>query len=331
MKKIVVLMLLAAIVCMPCAAFAQDSQTSEFERFLAEHNLTIPQVFADESGAEDFYYWVMDILREDPYHIFAFGHYNYQIFSEQIQQAYLAENGLNSEFSTYSIIDQRSRLIDSTYYAEGKTTYNCYSYAINQTDQWLIVGAPSGKKFDNTTSLEESTEMVSKDLNTFGYECVVTSTDISIIDNIQSYQNVIALRLAVVGGTNLDFHFMKLDNRNESIWRHKPSKASILTYNYVPTNNREWTNEAIMKYSLNYVYSTASLWYNSDIMFLVYAQNHVYSIVATGNNYHGRGTDQLKHFYEYKRTCNVCGYSETYWRAEICKGPCPLQRVVEYV
>ena len=69
MKKIVVLMLLAAIVCMPCAAFAQASQTSEFERFLAEHNLTIPQVFADESGAEDFYYWVMDILREDPYHI----------------------------------------------------------------------------------------------------------------------------------------------------------------------------------------------------------------------------------------------------------------------
>ena len=53
MKKIVVLMLSAAIVCMPCAAFAQASQTSELERFLAEHNLTIPQVFADESGAED--------------------------------------------------------------------------------------------------------------------------------------------------------------------------------------------------------------------------------------------------------------------------------------
>ena len=64
MKKIVVLMLSAAIVCMPCAAFAQASQTSELERFLAEHNLTIPQVFADESGAEDFYYWVMDMLEE---------------------------------------------------------------------------------------------------------------------------------------------------------------------------------------------------------------------------------------------------------------------------
>lgn len=331
MKKIVVLILLAAIVCMPCAAVAQASQTSEFERFLTEHNLTIPEVFAYESGAEDFYYWVMDILRENPYHIFAFGHYDYQIFSEQIQQAYLEENGLISEFSTYSIIDQRSRLIDSTYYAEGRTTYNCYSYAINQTDQWLIVGAPSGKKFDNTTSLEESTEMVCKDLSTFGYECVLTGTDISIVDTIKSYQNAIALRLAVIGGMNADFHFMKLDNKDENIWRHKPSSTSILTYNYIPMSEKKWSNERVMKELTGYYYYDATLTYNSKIVYILYAKSHIYTTTYTGNNHHGRGTDQNKHFYEYTKTCNSCGYSYTYWRAEPCKGPCPMLMAVEYV
>ena len=332
MKKIVVLMLLAAIVCMPCAAFAQASQTSEFERFLAEHNLTIPQVFADESGAEDFYYWVMDILREDPYHIFAFGHYDYQIFSEQIQQAYLDENNISSVFNINASVDQRDLLKYNSFYADGSPNYNCYSYAIDYTSQWLIIGTLSGQRWDpKTATFESSVNMLRDDLEVLGNDCISIIYDLPQANDIYNGYNVIALRLSPIGESSTDFHFMKLDYSFGDVWRHKPGKTCILTYNDSPTNDRIWSSEGVAKIGNDYYYTSSSLYYDSKIAYITYAETHMYSISYTGNNYHGRGTDQNKHFYEYTKTCNSCGYSYTYWRAELCKGPCPLQRVVEYV
>ncbi len=332
MKKIVVLMLSAAIVCMPCAAFAQASQTSELERFLAEHNLTIPQVFADESGAEDFYYWVMDILREDPYHIFAFGHYDYQIFSEQIQQAYIAENHISSVLNTNANVDQRNLLKYNSFYADGSPDYNCYSYAIDYTSRWLIIGTLSGQNWNpKTATIESSANMVRDDLEFLGNECISVGYVLPQANDVYNGYNVIALRLSPVGKSSTDFHFMKLDYSDGDVWRHKPGHGCILTYNYLPTNDRIWYSEGIVESSDGYYYGSSSLYYDSKIAYFIYAPTHLYAVRSTGNNYHGRGADQFKHFYEYIKTCNSCGYSYTYWRAELCKGPCPIQRVVEYV
>ena len=41
-----------------------------------------------------------------------------------------------------------------------------------------------------------------------------------------------------------DFHFMKLVGAE---WRHKPGESQILKYNYIPSNDRDWTNEGLIE------------------------------------------------------------------------------------
>lgn len=130
-KKLCLLLLLLIFVFLPIIGFANAASDTEFEQFLDEHGIEVHKIFEDNQSAEAFYGWVMDILREDPSHAFAFGHYDYQIFSEQIQQAYLQEIATTPSIQSNPFVDQRGMLQDSTYYDAGATTYHCYSYATN--------------------------------------------------------------------------------------------------------------------------------------------------------------------------------------------------------
>lgn len=141
--------------------------------------------------------------------------------------------------------------------------------------------------------------------DSFGNSCVsITRTKPT---SLSAGQSCICIRKC-----EIDFHFMKLSS---SSWLHKPGYSNPLKYNYEPSESRIWTNES-------YVAGTTSaptIFYNSDIYYLVYKKNHGSTTYTwTGNDYHS-GT---LHYYEYGDKCDDCGvFTTSVWTTEPCSGP----------
>lgn len=178
-------------------------------------------------------------------------------------------------------------------------------------------------------TVQQTAEIVKQDLIALNYDCVIISSTMPLVtENDEFY--VIALRLSSIVNNKRDFHFMKMDRAASDVWRQKPGTMAILTYNYLPTNERTWSNEGIVVGIIGYRYFGGSLRYNSDIMFIAYASSHITTSTYTGNNYHGRGVNQTKHFYEIVKTCVNCGNTTTIWLVEKCDKVHPAPREVQY-
>ena len=107
---------------------------------------------------------------------------------------------------------------------------------------------------------------------------------------------------------------MKLFSGNT--WRHKPGGTAILTYDYLPSNSRDWTNE----HYNGSIAQAGSIVYDSSIYYILFKSSHSYSHIYTGYNYHSGS----KHYYEYADICTGCGDQKantSTWYIINCSGP----------
>jgi hypothetical protein len=151
-------------------------------------------------------------------------------------------------------------------------------------------------------SIYEIALLVEDDLNLLGNDCVkITSLRPS---SIQSDETAICLRKG-----EFDYHFMKLSDNK---WYHKPGLSHILQYKYLPTRSLIWSDE---RFFMGVSFCPDN-YYDSDIYYIIYQENHIISYNWTGNHYHSGS----QHYYQYADVCNSCGeivFSE--W----VKFPCP--------
>lgn len=130
-----------------------------------------------------------------------------------------------------------------------------------------------------------------------------------------SGRTAICVRKGKVNSENIyDYHFMKVFS--SSIWRHKPSYTHILTYNSLPQNSLNWTNEYALSSNDFHEGNTT---YTGTIYYILFADDHDYVKNATTNNYH----EGNYHYYQYKYTCKYCGDTYLEWECVPCAGVHP--------
>ena len=222
-------------------------------------------------------------------------------------------NDVQSAVQKYYEPSPRYALQNSTLYSWNAATmpgYNCYAYAVGITFS-CNPGYFSGRSYDDTTDIGTFASIVKADLQDgLGQSCVKVQGNRP--SSIGSWSNVIAVRR----DTNCDigfndYHFAKLSSGS---WYHKPGPTAVLKFNSAPSNSIIWTNEAY-----NGVYHAPTIWYESNIMYLLYKTAHGNTTYTwTGQHYHSGS----KHFYQYGYLCSDCGeYTNTVWTSVSCSGP----------
>ncbi len=149
-------------------------------------------------------------------------------------------------------------LVNSTVYGSWSNTflnYNCYSYGLSNTTQWLTPGDLSGGGFSIDMSISQMADLVINDLTQMGFSAYKTTTKPTTI----SGSNIV---LAIRKGIS-DFHVMKAITVNT--WRHKPGNTNILTWKFTSPGYTTWTNEG----SFNGVTYAPSTTYTSSIYYIV--------------------------------------------------------------
>ncbi len=317
---IVALVLQSVIFSVQADPLVERSYTQEQIKcidFLSENHITPPTSFKSEDAMLEFVEFILSTLEENPNIEFTFGFLDYQTFAEQIKICYVGgENTINSTLeSSYTL--QYNTFYE---YPANCLNFNCYSYAIDRRETWHIIGEPSGNRWQDTWTIEESANAVEADLKTFGYSCVKQTISRPRNYTISSGQKAIALKVTSVTSLNRDFHFMRLfTDNNTDVWRHKPGSTAILTYNSMPSNS-PWYSEYVTKVGTQLVAGLGNIIYDSDVMFLIFQANHTIETVETGMGYHQGNI----HYTEYREGC-LCGYHERYYYlTRYCEGPCPI-------
>lgn len=201
--------------------------------------------------------------------------------------------------------------------------YNCYAYAINLTNgRWNPGDFASTESnqlsYDDEASIEDMVELVVADLksDTLGYDCVKTQT--ACPTTTAGWYNVIAARKDTTEDFRdlydnpfNDFHFAKLVNGE---WYHKPGTTAVLKFKASPSNSISWIVEGyadgIWGYNINATY-------DSDIIYILYKEDHSVSAWRSIRNYH----DGVWHVYIHSGTCESCGETVTRTTSRRCSGP----------
>lgn len=189
--------------------------------------------------------------------------------------------------------------------------YNCYAYAVNRTDAFYWPGkfsiVPNKGDFNSAVSIASLAHAVKLDLTSSSFNKCVFSVTTVRPTSLSSNQSCICIR----NGPE-DFHLMKM---NGSSWYHKPAQSVPLKYKYAPSTSRIWSNELSW---MGTIYEP-TLWYDSDIYYLLYKSSHGSTAYQwTGQDYHAG----LNHFYQYGYLCSDCGeYTNLVWTSVPCSGP----------
>ena len=219
---------------------------------------------------------------------------------------------------------ERYGLTDSTYYSYGDGSKNCYGYAINENvfkdpGYYAYGGASISNSQLASMTVYQLAERAKADLQTTGstglnQQCVIIT---SARPSYQTGITAICVRKGKWDTANYyDYHFMRVFPG--SVWRHKPSNTCILTYNSLPGNSVNWTNERATD-STHFL--SPNITYSGTIYYLTFKGSHNFVNSYTGENYHSGS----KHYYQYADTCSRCGYTTNYtWQSIPCSGPpCP--------
>lgn len=319
MKKFIVLVALICMVSLflaPVSASEEGTENlvklsmlGEEERaeFLSSMNIVIPEELKNIDILA-----MISTLEENPNATCAISYTKAAELFEDVRAAVKKYYGIQAEAKVHA--SSRYALQYSTLYSwnTNMENYNCYAYALGR----IIACDPgdfSGQQYVPTANIVDVAAVVKADLNgTLGYDCVKMQN--SRPTSSSGWTNVIAVRKDTTGdyyGFN-DYHFAKLSS---SSWLHKPGRTAVLKFNSAPINSLDWTNEAYN----GSVYSSPFVWYDSNIIYLLYKTNHGNTIYEwTGNHYHSGGF----HYYEYAYTCQDCGgITETVLVRETCFGP----------
>lgn len=268
---------------------------SECIAFIKEHGVEIPDDYEDELSWAPFVKYTIACVEENPSVVFA---YNYPVtrdFANAIKDVVNAYYETQNIWSAYAIEHDPNYVLQESIvhgaWVDEFEEYNCYAYAINETDDWLCPGDLSGFVYTVSLSVYTVAQYVKADLEELGYVNVTICETMPETANIGIHEKVICVRIK--GG--VDFHFMKLDG---DAWYHKPSYTNTLKYNHIPSEGRNWNNEC----SYRGEEYEPTLEYTSAIRYIVYSDPHTWSYA-----YYGSG--------QHIKTCEVCGELDS---AEAC-------------
>lgn len=288
--------------------------------FLEENGVTIPVGLADsQEEAMGIIRSLIIRIEKKPDIVFTYSLRQTCDFAYALKSVVDDYYGITVDSTFYPYSSHGLR--DSTVYQtpSNRGNYNCYAYALGKTDSWYYVGESSGHNLTQVDiadkSIYEIATYVKADLQSSSLNkmCVKIVSARPSYSSLSSGQTAICVRKGS-DGIMYDYHFMKLFNGD--VWRHKPGGTAILTYDYLPSNSRNWTNES---YDGSVARSGMCV-YNSDIYYILFNSSHNYLHNYTGNNYHKGG----KHYYEYADVCKDCGDQKTgssTWVTIECSGP----------
>lgn len=266
--------------------FGKLSEMSEDEcmSFIAQNNISIPKSLDDKESVKKFVKSTIETIESNPNYEFMYNFHDTQNFVNAIKDLvnnYYKINEVSKVVSSQSI-ESSYYLKNSCVYSNGEwkssggdwnpkwKNYNCYAYSIKrseypaQYDSGVYINYQPGDfsktgSFYSTISIENLAKIVKSDLETLGMNNIEILDDIPT--DLSKNEKLICVRKCFV-----DYHFMRYDSSSSS-WYHKPGPSAVLKYNYLPSNDLEWTNEHSY-YGKEYAGDTT---YNSDIKFIVYS------------------------------------------------------------
>ncbi len=202
--------------------------------------------------------------------------------------------------------------------------YNCYAYAIDYKENGKLKecnpGFKCGLNYDDAASISSVAILVSNDLGSLGYDCILQQNNRPT--SLGNWSNIIAMRKDTTYDVALvlpdgsydpfnDYHFAKMKSDG---WYHKPGPAAVLKFKSAPDNETVWTSEAVDGAG----YYFPAITYDSAIIYMSYKESHGTLMQAwTENDYHSGKV----HYYEFEYICPDCGESMgTEWISRPCVG-----------
>ncbi len=173
------------------------------------------------------------------YNMFAYCNNNPVMYSDVSGTRHIASTTVDSETNdeklvTFSVMNNREVPTSGTgsaseYVPSSSENYNCYAYALGETEWMYVGGSPNAvSSFD----VDNVASMVMKDVKELGYS----------IRPIDSYDSLIfsdEYRIALRTGEE-DYHFMK--QHNDGSWSHKPS--------FCPTRQITGSNPSVVSWDV---------------------------------------------------------------------------------
>jgi len=292
-----------------------EMSDEECVAFVKSYNITIPDDYEELEWA-DFIRKTIVSVENDPDYFFVYSYTETLRFANEIKNAVNDYYGVPTTFnimaptsmSEYTLQYSEEYWDENPYYVE----YNCYAYALEINDNFYSPGDfTNDYAYVAGDSVDRVAIGVQADLRALGYSCVSVTTVCPMYSSVRLGQTAIAVRVC-----DVDFHFMRLVSVG---WVHKPSDTRPLRYLYAADAMPFWSNE----YIRGGVAYPETHRYDSNVYFLLYANNHDYVYTTTGNHYHSG----IRHFYEYADVCADCHDTKNNtWVSKICDGPpCVVQ------
>ena len=118
-----------------------EMQDDEYVEFIVENGIEIPADFVDSPELGSFVKWVIQTVEMNPNHEFIFSYQITQEFAESIKalvNSYSIMTSSATQGQSSIILSAAYTLQDNTQYGSWQSNfpdYNCYSYAIGQTNE----------------------------------------------------------------------------------------------------------------------------------------------------------------------------------------------------
>ncbi len=270
-----------------------EMSAEECYNFIIEQGVEIPSEFFITDELKVFVKSIIKYVEEYPGYPFII---NYSVslnFAEEIRQVVYDYYGIDENdianmqtYSTNQLQDNYVQDINGNWVTSGGYWtdalygyYNCYAYAIGQTERDLNYSG-RGVQYDigyfsnisyvfDSTSVDRFAEIVVCDLEVLGYYAEIYYNP---VENITNNETLICLRKTTIVGK--DCHFMKY-NPIDDTWYHKPGGSAILKYKYAP-DFKDWIGEGYYGAAVSYEEI-----YDSEIRYIVFSTspiNHQHTI-----------------------------------------------------
>ncbi len=262
------------------ANFTEEDSMS----FVKDSNIEIPQNLLQSDDLSYFTHTIVLESYKNPNRSFYFNYYETQRYAESIRLA--VKSSMNNQKDTISTYNSSYSLRDSKvlntngewvtedgYYDARWSYYNCYAYSLNRREFSYFYDSdfryqpgdmtPGEADFASISTIYDLALLVETDLIAMGYANISISYE---IPTITEKQELICVRMCL----GVDYHFMRYDIQSDS-WYHKPGATAVLKYNYVPSNDRLWNNEA----NVGIIEYNPTVYYDSDIIFITYDKNQI--------------------------------------------------------
>lgn len=294
--------------------------------FLRTQGVSVPTCF-DEEDIAAFAKRIITKVESDPNAHFAINYWVTLEFAEAIRVAvneYYERNVSTTELmptqiSALAVISLQDSILYGAW-SETFSQYNCYAFSIGKT-YWLDPGklAYDEKQKDNpiapayeldTLDAYTLADYAKSDLETQGWTRFIIQNESLVVDDMCSNEFVICVRSG-----DLDYHFMRYYN---GVWLHKPGGTHTLQYKYTPSNDLEWTNEAVIRGE----YREYDLIYDGPIVYIRYNSHDFTSYANHNTGTHTKYCSKCDYFESERcslryvsngtaghyQTCSLCGY-----------------------